>query len=101
MITAPCSTPHETPEGTTHYAAHDDAGIFGIGTSPEGAIADATWQTGEDCSDLTATRISRALYRLIWEAGWNPQHDRFAVTEDGELVDTTTRYAPRRARVRF
>lgn len=92
------TTTHDTPEGAQHYAAHDDHGIYGIGTSPEAAIADATQQTGEDCADLTATRISRALYRLIWEAGWNPNRDRFAITDDGELVDTTTRYTARRAR---
>ena len=89
---------HDTPEGAQHYAAHDDHSIYGVGTSPDAAIADATAQTGEDCADLTATRISRALYRLIWESGWNPNTDRFAITEDGELVDSTTRYTARRAR---
>ena len=89
---------HDTPEGAPPYAAHDGHGIYGIGTSPDAAIADATAQTGEDCADLTASPISRALYRLIWESGWNPNRDRFAITPDGELVDTTTRYTARRAR---
>lgn len=92
------TTPHDTPETAQHYAAHDDASIYGLGLSPEGAIADATAQTGDDCADLTASPISRALYRLIWEAGWHPNTNRFAITETGELVDTTTRYTARRAR---
>ena len=89
---------HDTPEGAPHYAAHDDRDIYGIGTSPEAAIADATEQTGEECADLTTSPISRALYRLIWEGGWNPNRDRFAITASGELVDTTPQFPTRRAR---
>jgi hypothetical protein len=92
------TSPHDTPETAQHYAAHDDASIYGIGTSPETARQDAADQCGFDCSDLDVHPISRALYRLIWEAGWHANRDQFIITETGELVDTTTRLTARRAR---
>lgn len=81
--------PHDTPLDAQHYAAHDDVSIYGIGLSPEQAVADAVRDIGASEADLSTARISRDLYRLVWESGWLPW-EKFMVV-DGELIDTTRR----------
>lgn len=53
-------------------------------------MADAVHHIGEaDARGLSTARISRDLYRMVWESAWLPW-ESFTVV-DGELIDTTPR----------
>ena len=62
----------------TKYAAYGDDAVYGIGDSPEAALADAQDQQREPIVALKTARISNELCEWIEINGWNAATDTFA-----------------------
>lgn len=75
-------------ERSAGYAAYDQHSIYGIGRTPEAAIADAQQWAGPEAEFDTAP-IRADLYQEIHESGWDGMRKSFEVDKEGYLVDTT------------
>jgi hypothetical protein len=59
------------------FAAYDLVAIYGIGASPEEAIANAKWETRNMEASFSTAPIDAGLAGEIIRAGWNGAIDCF------------------------
>jgi hypothetical protein len=66
-----------------YYASHDDLAVYGIGITPDDALADAAdWADDIDCLDIH--RIDPVYAQNILENGFGPK-DAFFVDRDNVI----------------